>query len=143
MTIFGHRNGFGGYRIFIGVPGVTGTPPGSYWALWALVEWREGGQDMARGPPCPNPNWEGRGRRPPFSFLLSTSSFPLLLFQQGREGVLLPLGVGLLLVRLLLAGRLSPLAPLYTGAGGTPETQQLTIDLLAVCGAPLHHSPPQ
>ena len=26
--------------------------------------------------------------------------------------------------------------PLYMGAGGTPETQQLIIDLLAVCGAP-------
>ena len=72
---------------------------------------------------------------PPLSFL-SPSSFPLLLIQQGREGVLLPVGVGLLLARLLLAGRLSPLAPLYTGAGGTPETQQLIIDLLAVCGAP-------
>ena len=60
---------------------------------------------------------QGGGRRP-LSFL-SPSSFPLLLIQQRREGVLLPVGVGLLLARLLLAGRLSPLAPLYTGEGGT------------------------
>ena len=31
---------------------------------------------------------------------------------------------------------LLPLAPLYTGAGGTPYTQQLISDLLAMCGAP-------
>ena len=37
----------------------------------------------------------------------------------------------------------SPLAPLYTGAGGTPETTIDLFDLLAVCGAPLHHSPPR
>ena len=67
------------------------------------------------------------GRRPPPLSFLSPSSFPLLLIQQGREGVLLPVGVGLPLARLLLAGRTSPLAPLYTGAGGTLET---TIDLL-------------
>ena len=45
-----------------------------------------------------------------------------------REGVLLPVGVGLLLARLLLAGRTSPLAPLYTGAGGHPK--DTTIDRL-------------
>ena len=36
-----------------------------------------------------------------------------------------------------------PLAPLYTGAGGHLYTQQLIIDLLAVCGALLHHIPPR
>ena len=58
---------------------------------------------------------------PPPSFL-SPSSFPLLLLQLGKEGVLLPMGVGLLLARLLLAGRLSPLAPLYGGRGRPKDT---------------------
>ena len=44
-----------------------------------------------------------------------------------RGGVLLPVGVGLLLARLLLAGRTSSLSPLYTGVGGTLETQQLIV----------------
>ena len=35
---------------------------------------------------------------PPLSFL-SPSSFPLLLFQLGKKGVLLPVGVGLPLAR--------------------------------------------
>ena len=47
------------------------------------------------------------------------------------------------LVRPLLGPAYSSLAPLYTGAGGTPDTQQLIIDLLAVCGAPLHHITPR
>ena len=34
-----------------------------------------------------------------------------------------------------------PCSFIYEGKGGTPETQQLIIDLLAVCSAPLHHSP--
>ena len=70
---------------------------------------------------------QGEGGGAPLSFL-SPSSFPLLLIQQGREGVLLPMGVGLLLMRILLAGRTSPLAPLYTGAGGHPR--ETTIDRL-------------
>ena len=44
-----------------------------------------------------------------------------------REGVLLPVGVGLLLARPLLAGHTFPLEPLDTGAGGTLETQQLIV----------------
>ena len=44
------------------------------------------------------------GAAPPFPSSPPPLS-PLLLIQQGREGVLLPVGVGLLLARLLLAGR--------------------------------------
>ena len=61
---------------------------------------------------------QGGGGAPP-SFLSLTSS-PLLLIQQGREGVLLQVGVGLHPPHSLLAGRLSRLLPLYPGAGGTP-----------------------
>ena len=34
--MFGHRKGSGRFRTFIGVPGVTGTPPVSVWALLGL-----------------------------------------------------------------------------------------------------------
>ena len=67
---------------------------------------------------------QGEGGAPPFlplSLRFPPSPNPT------REGVLLPVGVGLLLARLLLAGRTSPLAPLYTGAGGILETKQLIV----------------
>ncbi len=54
------------------------------------------------------------GRRPPFLLPLPFP-FPLLV------GVLLLLGGGLLLGAPIGAGRPPPLAPLYTGAGGTPR----------------------
>ena len=126
MTIFGHRNGSGGYRIYTGVPGGYWNPPeaiGPHGPNW----WkRRGGQGAAARPSTPKSELDKEGgRRPPF---LSPSLLPSpLLVQQGREGVLLPVGVGLLLARLLLAGRTSPLAPLYTGAEGTLDT---TIDHL-------------
>ena len=128
MTIFGHRNGSGGYRIYTGVSGGYRNPPGGYWASWAqLVE----EERRPRGSHAPLPPQvrigQGGGRRPPF---LSPSLLPSpLLVQQGREGVLLPVGVGLLLARLLLAGRTSSLSPLYTGVGGTLETQQLILKI--------------
>ena len=89
-------------------------------------------------PPKPNPNWEGD--RPPLSFLPPSSSFPLLLLI-GKRGVLLPVGVGLPPWARHPPWLAPSSTPLYTGAGGTPQTQQLIIDLLAVCGAPLHHNP--
>ena len=69
---------------------VIGTPREVYGPYWALVERR--GKEQGRGPPKPNPNWEGG--RPPLSFLPPSSSFPLLLLI-GKRGVLLPVGVGL------------------------------------------------
>ena len=67
---------------------------------------------------------QGEGGGAPLSFP-SSSSFPLLLLQLGKKGVLLPVGVGLPLGALSLAGRPLPLAPLYTGAGGHPRTHKL------------------
>ena len=51
---------------------VTGTPPGSQWALLGLSG-REEGPARWRAPPKPNPNWVGG--RPPLSVPLSPSSF--------------------------------------------------------------------
>ena len=63
---------------------------------------------------------------PPFVPPLSPFLPPFLL-GQGNEGVLLLVGVGLLLARPFWPAAPLPLAPLYTGAGGTLET---TIDRL-------------
>ena len=77
MTIFGHRNGSGGYRIYTGVPGGYRNPPpeviGPHGPKW----WkRRGGQGAAASPspPPPSPNWTRRGgAAPPFPFPLSPS----------------------------------------------------------------------
>ena len=69
------------------------------------LEGEEGRRQEGAARPSPSP-------LPPLS--------PLLLFQLGKKGVLLPMGVGLPLGAPSLAGRLLPLAPLYTGAGEHP-----------------------
>ena len=80
--------------------------------------------------PWTSPNWTREGGRPLPSF-----SFSLPLF-------LLLLGGGLLLLARQQGPAGLPLAPLYTGAGGHLYTQ-LIYDILAVCGAPLHHITPR
>ena len=105
--------------------GVTGTPRRLLVLMGPIGGRGEEAKGQPRAPPPQVRIEQGGGGAPPF---LSPSLLPSpLLVQQGREGVLLPVGVGLLLARLLLAGRTSPLAPLYTGAGGTLDT---TIDRL-------------
>ena len=81
----------------------------------------------------------GKGGAP---FLLSPSPFPSPTPTR-KGGVLLPVGVGLppWARHLSLAVPL-PLAPLYTGAGGT-QGHKLIYDVLAVCGAPLHDITPR
>ena len=69
---------------------------------------------------------------------------PLFLFHMGG-GILLGLGSPSRtphLARPLLGPASSSLAPLYTGAGGTPWTN-LIYDILAMCGAPLHQITPR
>ena len=88
--------------------------------------------------PPSGPNWT-RGAAP-FSFFLS--SYFLLSYSNKERRSPTPGGSRTPpLVRPPPRPAASRLAPLYTGAGGTPWTQQLIIDLLAVCGAPLYHSP--
>ena len=106
------------YRSTRGLP----EPPGGLMGLMGLM-WRRGRgcQGRPRAPSPPSPNWTRReGRRPPFPSSPLSLPSPLLL-GLGKDGVLLPVGVGLLLVRPLLAGHPFPLAPLYTGAGRHPR----------------------
>ena len=95
-------------------------PPGNLIGL-SGPRWKRGKEARAEPhTPPPSPNRTRRGGRRPLSFLLSPSlPFPLLL-QLGKEGVLLPVGVG------LLPGAPSParLPPppwsfIYRGRGGT------------------------
>ena len=92
-------------------------PPGGYWASWAQVVEEERRPRGSRAPLPPVRIGQGGGRRPPLSFppLSPSLSSPTPTW---KGGVLLPVGVGPLLVRPLLAGRPLPLAPLYTGARG-------------------------
>ena len=99
--------------------GVTGTPRG-YWASWAQVVEEERQQEVARSPPCPNPNWEREGGAAP----LLLPSLHLLLPPSpswNRKGGQNLLGVGLppLGAPLPLAGPIL-LPPLYTEERGTP-----------------------
>src|SRR3954471_10977424 len=93
--------------------GFPGPPPprGFNGPTWALVEKRRGGQGRPHAPSPSSLNWTRRGGGAPLSFF-SSSSFPHLLIQRGREGVLLPVGVGLLLARPSPSRQPFPLAPL-------------------------------
>ena len=91
--------------------------------------------------PCSGPNWTREGGRtlPSFSF-----SLPFSYSNKERRG---PTPGGSRtppLARPPPRPAASPLAPLYTGAGGHPKDTTIDLlDLLAVCGAPLHHNPPR
>ena len=118
-------------------------PPGGYWASWAQLVEEERRPRGSHAPLPPKSELDKEGGGAPLSFPPLSPSLSSPNPTRKREGVLLPVGVGLLLARPSWSAAPLPLAPLYTGVGGTLETQQLIIDLLAVCGAPLHHSPPR
>ena len=104
---------------------VTETPRGVYGPYWALV-----GERRRRPPQAQSELGGGAsplvriglgegGRRPPF--LLPLSSFPLLLLQLGKGGILLPPGVGLPpLGRAMRGSALSLLHSFIYGGGGHP-----------------------
>ena len=66
--------------------GVTGTPPGVIGPHGPKVVEEERQQEVACSPLAPIQIGKGKGARPPFSFLLSTSSSPLLLVGIGKGG---------------------------------------------------------
>ena len=74
---------------------------------------------------------KGFGARPPSLFLLHFPPFPPSPSWTRKEGVLLPVGVGRPLGAPSLAGRTSPLPPLYTGAGGHPTTTQVDLRIVS------------
>ena len=103
---------------------VTETPRGFNGPTWALVEKRRGDQGRPRAPSPSSPNWTRRGGGAPLSFL-SPSSFPLSPNPTRKGGSPTP-GGSRTPPGAPPPGRPHlPLAPLYTGAGGTPKTQQL------------------
>ena len=113
-------------RVFPEVPGSYGNTRKKQWALMGLVEEVEMRPRGSCAPLPPVRIGQGGGGAP-LSFL-SPSSFPLLLLQLGKEGVLLPVGVGLLPGTPPPGRPPLPLDPLYTGAGGHPR--DTTIDRL-------------
>ena len=125
-------------RVFSGVPGSYGNTRKKQWASWAKW-WKRGGR--ARGPP--SPNRIGLGGRAPFPLFPPSPSFSFsfpspLLVGLGKEGVLLPVGVGLLHDAPSL-GRPPPppCSFIYGGRGAPQDTQVDHRDRsLAVCGAP-------
>ena len=83
------------------------------------LKWRRGGAARAgRAPPLPlvRIGQGGRGGAP----LSSLPSFPLSYLDKEKEGVLLPVGVGLLLRASSRAGRTPPWILYIRGQGGTP-----------------------
>ena len=93
-TIFGHRNGSVGYRIYTRVPGGYRNPRGAYWASWAQVVEEERRQEVARGPLAPIRIGKGKGAAAP----LLLPSLQLLLPPSpswNRKGGQNLLGVGL------------------------------------------------
>ena len=99
---------------------------------------------LGRVPLTPVRIGEGEGGGTPLSFFSSTPSPSQFLIQLGKGGVLLPVGVGLLLARPLGRPPPPPCSFIYGGRGAPLDTQvDLRDHSLAVCGAPLHHSPPR
>ena len=94
--MFGHRKCFERFQTFTGVSGGYRNPPGSILGLLGLSGEEEGrlGQAARPSPSSPELDKEG-GAAPPFLPLSPSLPFALLL-QLGKEGVILPVGVGLL-----------------------------------------------
>ena len=104
-----------------GVPeGYQNPPPprGEVMGLMGLSGESEGQPGGATRPSPSGLNWTRRGGAAPPFLLPLPLPFPLLV-GVGKRGVLLLLGGGLLLLVPCKGRPASPLAPLYTGAGGT------------------------
>ena len=105
-------------RVFFGVPESYGNSPGSIWALLGHTGIEERGRKEGGAQPPSDPNWTRDAA--PLSFLLSPS-FPPSPTPTRKEGVLLPVGVGLPPWRALLLGRPPPPLLLYIRGQGAPQ----------------------
>src|SRR3954466_262909 len=111
--------------------GLPEPPREKYWATWALVE-RERGTARA-GPRAPSPLVRivlgERGAAPPFPSP-SPPSFPPPS-RSRKEGNPTPTRRRIPPPGAPSKGRpASPLAPLYTGAGGHPRTHKLILEIV-------------
>ena len=129
------------YRSTGGLP----EPPGGYWASWAQVVEEERRPRGSRAPPPIQVQIGQGGGGAPLPFLSPSLSFPLLSYSNMEGGSPTPDGS-----RTPHGARQgwpapSPSStPLYTGREAPlGDTTIDLLDLLAVCGAPLHHSPPR
>ena len=133
----------GEYRAYTGVPGGYRNPPGRLMGLLGPSEEEEGRPRAAVRPLPPSPNWTRRGAAPPFPFPLSLLPSPLLL-PLGRGS---PIPGGIRTPHGARLGWLAPSpssTPLYTGREAPLGYKTIDLlDLLAVCGAPLHHNQPR
>ena len=119
-TIFGHRKCSGEVSDKTGVPEGYRNPPGKYWALMGLRG--ERGQQPGGGapPPMRSPIWTRGGGAAPLSLPLPLFPSPSLFLVGLGKGSPTPTRrrtPPLSLARPI--GSRPPLAPLYTGAGGT------------------------
>ena len=104
-------------RVFFGVPESYGNSPGSIWALLGHTGIEERGQKEGGARPPSGPYWT-RGAAP---FFFSLSSSFLLSYSNKERRSPTPGGSRTPpLARPPPRPAASPLAPLYTGAGGTP-----------------------
>ena len=111
-------------RDFSGVPGGYRNPPGVIGPTWALSEKRRADQGRPRAPSPLVQIGQGEEAGTPPSFSLSFSPLPNPIPTR-KGGNPTPGGSRTPPGAPSLAGRTPPLDPLYTGAGGTPKTQQL------------------
>ena len=103
-------------RVFFGVPESYGNSPGSIWALLGHTGIEERGQKEGGAHP---PLWSELDKGCGPLFLPPLPLFPPSPTPTRKEGVLLPVGVGLPLAHPVLGPASSSLPPLYTGARGT------------------------
>ena len=96
--MFGHRNGFGEFWAYTGVPGGYRNPPGRLMGLLGPSGEEEGRPRVAAHPLPPQSELDKEGGGAPLSFppLSPSLSSPTPTW---KGGVVLPVGVGLLMGR--------------------------------------------
>ena len=100
--------------------GVTGTPRRLLGLMGPIGGRGEAAKGQPRAPP-PKSELDKEGGGAPLSFPPLSPSLSSPNPTRKREGVLLPVGVGLLLARPSWPNASPPLSLLYTGAGGHPR----------------------
>ena len=82
--MFGHRNGFGEFRAYTGVPGGYRNPPGRLMGLLGPNGEEEGRPKGSRAPPSPQSGLDKDGGAAPFPF--PSLSFPFVSYSHMEKG---------------------------------------------------------